>query len=33
MMGDGIGKEITKKMGRIKFRVDANSAKESDGLC
>ena len=28
MMGDGIGKEITKKMGRIKFRVDANSAKK-----
>ena len=28
MMGDGIGKEIAKKMGRIKFRVDANSAKK-----
>ena len=28
MMGDGIGKEITQKMGRIKFRVDANSAKK-----
>ena len=28
MMGDGIGKEITQKMGRIRFRVDANSAKK-----
>ena len=28
MMGDGIGKEIAQKMGRIKFRVDANSAKK-----
>jgi hypothetical protein len=28
MMGDGIGREITKKMGRIKFRVDADSAKK-----
>ena len=28
MMGDGIGKEITQKMGRIQFRVDANSAKK-----
>ena len=25
MMGDGIGKEIAQKMGRIKFRVDADS--------
>ena len=28
MMGDGIGKEIAQKMGRIKFRVDADSAKK-----
>jgi hypothetical protein len=28
MMGDGIGKEIAQKMGRIQFRVDANSAKK-----
>jgi len=29
MMGDGIGKEIAQKMGRIKFRVDADSAKKT----
>ena len=28
MMGDGIGKEIAQKMGRIKFRVQADSAKK-----
>ena len=28
MMGDGIGKEIAQKMGRIQFRVDADSAKK-----
>ena len=29
MMGDGIGKEIAQKMGRIQFRVDADSAKKT----
>ena len=28
MMGDGIGKEIAQKMGRIQFRVQADSAKK-----
>ena len=28
MMGDGIGKEIAQKMGRIKFRVKADSSKK-----
>ena len=28
MMGDGIGKEIAQKMGRIRFRVQADSAKK-----